>query len=107
MHNAKDITVTTNTVRRFLIRMGPHPHALPSLTLRILVESFVCLVRIWLLDCPLWQPEHINAVPDRRALNLAAQHRGRLLLRTATVVPRGHGDKLIASDAERRGIPLR
>ncbi len=35
-----------STVRRFLVRMGPHPHALPSLTLRILVESFICLVRM-------------------------------------------------------------
>ena len=49
-------TMIKVTGRLFLIRMGPrgpqrgtrvgvrtHPHALPSLTLRILVASFICL----------------------------------------------------------------
>jgi hypothetical protein len=30
----------------FLICVGPHPHALPSLTLRILIRSLICLVRV-------------------------------------------------------------
>ena len=30
----------------FLVRVGPHPHALPSLTLRILSRSPICLVII-------------------------------------------------------------
>ena len=43
--DAKDRTAIS-TARLFLLRMGPHPHALPSLTLRILVVSFVCFVSI-------------------------------------------------------------
>jgi hypothetical protein len=33
----------------FLVRVGPHPHALPSLTLRILIQAFVCLVYLFVL----------------------------------------------------------
>ena len=33
--------------RHYLIRMGPHPHALPSLTLRILRRSLICSVIVF------------------------------------------------------------